>query len=129
MDVADPPETYDAARYCREGRAVLEDLTAAGCRPWWWAAPASISRRCSTACSRRANRPRRSGSGCVGNWRHLGLAVLYRRLTALDPATAARLHPHDTYRIVRALEVMEATGRPLSELIAAHRFQDAPIGC
>ena len=49
-----------------------------------------------------------------------------QRLAHLDPATAARLHPHDTYRIIRALEVMEATGRPLSEFIEAHRFQDAP---
>ena len=56
----------------------------------------------------------------------LGLPVLHRRLTALDPVTAARLHPHDTYRILRALEVMEATGRPLSELFAAHRFRDCP---
>ncbi len=57
----------------------------------------------------------------------LGLPALYQRLLHLDPATAARLHPHDTYRIVRALEVLEATGRPLSEFIEAHRFQDAPF--
>jgi tRNA dimethylallyltransferase len=56
----------------------------------------------------------------------LGLPVLYARLIHLDPATAARLHPHDTYRIVRALEVMAATGKPLSEFIATHRFQDMP---
>jgi tRNA dimethylallyltransferase len=58
--------------------------------------------------------------------RVLGLPALYARLLHLDPATATRLHPHDTYRIVRALEVISATGRPLSEFIAAHRFQDAP---
>ena len=56
----------------------------------------------------------------------LGLPALYARLLHLDPATASRLHPHDTYRIVRALEVISATGRPLSEFIKAHRFQDAP---
>ena len=56
----------------------------------------------------------------------LGLPVLYARLIHLDPATASRLHPHDTYRIVRALEVIAATGQPLSEFIKAHRFQDAP---
>ena len=55
-----------------------------------------------------------------------GLPSLYDRLKGLDPGAAARLHPHDTYRILRALEVMEATGRPLSALQAAHRFQDCP---
>jgi tRNA dimethylallyltransferase len=61
-----------------------------------------------------------------GELQDLGLPALYQRLLYLDPATADRLHPHDTYRIIRALEVMEATGKPLSAFIAAHRFQDAP---
>jgi tRNA dimethylallyltransferase len=40
---------------------------------------------------------------------------LHERLRAVDPAAAAALHPHDTRRLVRALEVFELTGRPLSE--------------
>jgi tRNA dimethylallyltransferase len=55
-----------------------------------------------------------------------GLGALFTRLQELDPATAARLSPGDTYRILRALEVMAATGRPLSEFFAAHGFKDAP---
>jgi tRNA dimethylallyltransferase len=50
----------------------------------------------------------------------LGDSVLHDRLAALDPATAARLHPHDRRRIVRALEVFELTGRPISTLQAEH---------
>ena len=41
--------------------------------------------------------------------------VLHAELARRDPATAARLRPSDTQRIVRALEVLEATGRPLAE--------------
>ncbi|QCK86757.1 tRNA (adenosine(37)-N6)-dimethylallyltransferase MiaA [Phreatobacter aquaticus] len=40
---------------------------------------------------------------------------LHARLTQIDPQTAAGLRPSDPQRIVRALEVMEATGRPLVE--------------
>src|SRR5438105_3322604 len=36
------------------------------------------------------------------------------RLAEVDPATAARLHPHDVRRVVRALEVWQLTGRPIS---------------
>ncbi|MDX2258880.1 MAG: tRNA (adenosine(37)-N6)-dimethylallyltransferase MiaA [Hyphomicrobiaceae bacterium] len=43
----------------------------------------------------------------------LGPADLHRELAARDPATGARLRPSDRQRIVRALEVFEATGRPL----------------
>jgi tRNA dimethylallyltransferase len=44
----------------------------------------------------------------------LGRAALHARLAEVDPTTAARLHPHDVRRIVRALEVWETTGRPIS---------------
>jgi tRNA dimethylallyltransferase len=43
-----------------------------------------------------------------------GPAALHARLAAADPASAARLHPNDVRRVVRALEVWELTGKPLS---------------
>lgn len=48
-----------------------------------------------------------------------GSAALHRRLAEVDPAAAARIHPHDVKRIVRGLEVARATGRPLSDAFAA----------
>ena len=44
------------------------------------------------------------------------LPALHRRLQELDPAAGARIHPNDRRRIVRALEVYEATGHPLTHL-------------
>jgi len=41
---------------------------------------------------------------------------LHKQLEAVDPATAKRLHANDERRIIRALEVLEKTGRPISEL-------------
>jgi tRNA dimethylallyltransferase len=41
-----------------------------------------------------------------------GLGWLHRRLAVLDPLAAARIHPNDPQRILRALEVCELTGRP-----------------
>lgn len=45
----------------------------------------------------------------------IGPAKLHEALAARDPQTAARLRPSDPQRIVRALEVLEATGKPLVE--------------
>jgi tRNA dimethylallyltransferase len=42
-------------------------------------------------------------------------AVLHARLAEVDPASAARLHANDQRRLVRALEVFELTGKPMSE--------------
>ena len=47
-----------------------------------------------------------------------GTHALHAQLAALDPAAAARIHPHDAKRIIRALEVAHATGRPLSAAFA-----------
>jgi tRNA dimethylallyltransferase len=55
-----------------------------------------------------------------------GREQLYARLQEVDPVTAARLHPHDTYRTIRALEVYERTGRPISALRQRHRFKEGP---
>ena len=44
-----------------------------------------------------------------------GTEDLHRRLARVDPPAAAAIHPNDLRRIVRALEVYEKTGRPISE--------------
>jgi tRNA dimethylallyltransferase len=46
--------------------------------------------------------------------REAGPGALHQRLAAVDPTAAARLHPSDTRRLVRALEVFEQTGKTIS---------------
>ena len=48
--------------------------------------------------------------------RELPVEELYRRLGEADPAAAGRIHPNDRKRLVRALEVYELTGQPISSL-------------
>lgn len=50
----------------------------------------------------------------------LDAPALHARLVSIDPQTAAKLRPSDTQRLMRAIEVFEATGRPLA------RWQEAP---
>jgi len=45
-----------------------------------------------------------------------GNDALYEELNGLDPLAAAKIHPHDAKRIIRALEVMETEKQPISEL-------------
>lgn len=49
-----------------------------------------------------------------------GNQFLHQKLVHLDPATAARLHMHDRRRIIRALEVIELEGKPISVLQTEH---------
>lgn len=50
--------------------------------------------------------------------------ALHRRLEAVDRAAAARIHPNDTYRIIRALEVFAVTGEPLTVFQQRHGFRE-----
>jgi tRNA dimethylallyltransferase len=49
-----------------------------------------------------------------GELREKGAAALMEELAGGDPVSAQRIHPNDTYRLLRALEVLRLTGRPLS---------------
>jgi len=50
-----------------------------------------------------------------GEARRQGSSAVHQELLKADPETARRLHPNDLRRVVRALEVIRATGRPFSE--------------
>jgi len=56
-----------------------------------------------------------------------GAAFLHTRLSKCDPAAAQNIHPNDEYRIIRALEIYEITGKSLSEYHEEHRFADEPF--
>lgn len=45
---------------------------------------------------------------------NLGLEELHKKLTIIDPEAASRIHQNDEKRIIRALEVYELTGKPIS---------------
>ena len=56
----------------------------------------------------------------------LGPAALYERLCRVDPVTGSKLHPNDVFRVIRALEVYESTGRPISAYHRQHGFSERP---
>jgi tRNA dimethylallyltransferase len=55
-----------------------------------------------------------------------GTDALYERLKKVDPKTAFHLHPNDLFRIIRALEVFDSTGAPISFYREQHRFGEKP---
>lgn len=58
--------------------------------------------------------PKHIHEGLISICRRCGSVALHERLAQIDPICAARIHPHDKQRILRGLEVFEATGKPLS---------------
>ncbi len=126
VDVADPDDPYNAARYAREGRAVISDLHRRGVPPLVVGGTGLYIKALLAGLFHQEEAVHRVRPRLARELAAQGLPGLRARLEALDPTTSRRLAPGDTYRILRALEVVEATGRPLSEFHDAHRFQDCP---
>lgn len=55
-----------------------------------------------------------------------GVRHLFEELKNVDPGAAERIHPHDSVRIIRALEIFRLTGVPISEYQSSHGFRESP---
>ncbi len=114
IDIAEPDEQFDAGRFVRCADAALRDIGARGRR-------AIVAGGCAyylrTLVCGLPESPRGDPDIRARLTRRLqaeGREALRSELQEADPQSARRIHANDTYRIVRALEVLAATGRPLS---------------
>jgi len=124
IDIADPAEPYSVARYVAEAAACVEDIFARGRMPivaggtglyidsllagrYFAQSPEDLSLR----------------EELIRRYDREGAAVLWQELESIDPDTAARLHPNDKKRVLRAIEVYRLTGKT----ITAHNLETQTI--
>ncbi|MBS3758061.1 MAG: tRNA (adenosine(37)-N6)-dimethylallyltransferase MiaA [Desulfobacterales bacterium] len=127
IDVADPDEPYDAARYAEEAGEWIAALDRRKMVPFVVGGTGLYIKAlahglCGANPSSPEIRERLRREAEIKGHR-----FLYERLVANDPEAAQRIHPNDSYRIIRALEVHESSGRPMSACQKAHGFADAPF--
>lgn len=115
IDVAEPDEVFSAARYAELARAALAEITARGRRPLVVGGTGLYLRALLHGLFEGPQRDEALRRRLERLGERFGDARLHRLLARVDPQAAARLEPRDRVRVVRALEVFRATGRPLSE--------------
>jgi tRNA dimethylallyltransferase len=116
FDLLDPAETYSLAGFKRDALAAFEDIWARGSFPWlvggtgqyvwalledWQVPEVAPDEALRQELTQQAERE--------------GVESLHARLAAVDPLAAGRIDPRNVRRVIRALEVFEHTGRPISE--------------
>jgi len=106
---------YSVGRFVREAERVLAELDAAGAVPVIVGGTGLYLKALLEGLSPIPAIPPAVREHWRAEAERWGPARLHAELGARDAVTAARLSPTDPQRIVRALEVMEATGRPLSD--------------
>jgi tRNA dimethylallyltransferase len=115
IDIVEPSETYDAARFAHDAEAAIVRLIDEGREPIVVGGTGFYLTSLFEGLFEGPGRDDRIRRELKARAEAEGPAGLHRALSEVDPVSAERIHPNDAARIVRALEVQMATGRPLSE--------------
>ena len=116
LDVADPEEDFSVARYVDMAAKCVDDILSRGKLP---ILAGGTGLYIDSLLSGRTFAPFQPDSPLRGQLeeqlRREGGAAMLARLAQVDPDSAARLHPNDEKRIIRALEVYQSTGKTITQ--------------
>lgn len=113
VDVVEPGETYTVARWLADAAAAVEACRGRGKRVLFVGGTPLYLRALRDGLDHQPPGDAAVRRRLEDEVRATGTDRLHNRLAEVDPAAAARIHPNDARRIIRALEVVELTGRPL----------------
>ena len=127
IDIRSPLERYSAAEFVADARPLMDDIVTRGRIPllvggtmlYFKALAEGLSDLPPANPAIRAELDARAAM--------LGWPALHQELARIDPQTAARLAPHDSQRLQRALEVWQLTGQPLSSFHADEKTTALPF--
>jgi tRNA dimethylallyltransferase len=125
LDVADPEEQLDAARFVQLADAAVADISGRGKRVIVAGGTGLWIRALLRGLLDAPGASPEFRAALREDFEQLGVPALHARLAEVDPGAAARILPNDRVRVERALEVHALSGRPLSELQREHRFAEA----
>ncbi|MDI6772238.1 MAG: tRNA (adenosine(37)-N6)-dimethylallyltransferase MiaA [bacterium] len=115
LDVADPGEAFTLADYQRLARLALADIRARGLLPLLVGGTGLYIRAIVDGLSLPPVPPDHALRAALEADESVhGPGHLHARLAVLDPAASARIHPRNLRRVIRAMEVVLRTGRPIS---------------
>jgi len=122
IDLIEPDEPFNVADYAPLAMAAVHDIHSRGRLPCIVGGSGLYIRSVTCCLDLPVASPDQSMRARLEEEaRVLGRAHLHERLRSVDPAAAARIHENDLKRVVRALEVYEKTGRPMSDV-----YREAP---
>ena len=121
IDIREPFEPYSAAEFREDALREMAAITRTGRIPLLVGGTMLYFRALSQGLAQLPKASPEVRKRLEAQAQVIGWAGLHQQLAQLDPAAAERIHPNDPQRIQRALEVIEVSGRKLSELQNEHR--------
>jgi len=115
IDICDPAETYSAADFRRDALAAMAEITAAGRIPLLVGGTMMYFKALIHGMSGLPSASSDVRRALEQEAEERGWEALHEELQSLDPIAAERIHPNNRQRLMRALEVLRLTGKPISE--------------
>ncbi len=127
IDLVDPDEDYSVADYQRDARRVIKELWSRGRLPFLVGGTGLyLQAVIDNYAFGKSGGDKALRERLAAEAEAEGVEALHERLKKIDPAAAAKIHPRDRRRIIRALEVFILEGRPISEQPALTRQRGSP---
>ncbi|UCD85176.1 MAG: tRNA (adenosine(37)-N6)-dimethylallyltransferase MiaA, partial [Deltaproteobacteria bacterium] len=124
IDLVYPDENFSAAEFKKHANQVIEKLTNEGKNVIVVGGTGLYIKALTKGLFEGAGKAPKLRDSLKRELEEYGELDMHRKLAEIDPVTASRLHPHDSFRVLRALEVYSITGKPISTLQREHGFGD-----
>jgi len=114
INIRDPMQPYSAAEFATDARALIADITERGKLPLLVGGTMLYFKALADGLDAMPKADAGVRAAIEVEAREKGWSAMHAMLALVDPVTAERLHPADSQRIARALEVFRLSGQPLS---------------
>jgi tRNA dimethylallyltransferase len=126
IDLISPEEAYSAARFRSEALTLMSEITARGKIPVLVGGTMLYFKALLQGLAELPQACPKTRADIDSQAEAHGWPFIHAELAKVDPQTAARLHPTDSQRVQRALEIFRISGRTMSELLAEEADQTLP---
>jgi len=123
VDIVEPGERYAAFRFIDDAGAAIKDILGRGKIPLVVGGTGLYLRALTEGIVEIENDDMSVRHRLEAEMEELGPEAMYERLEKIDPLEAARTHPNNKIRVIRALEVYYLTGHSRSELAVTGRYR------
>jgi len=122
IDFVDPAHEFDAVQYVLQADQAIENIVHRGKLPFVAGGTGFYIKALLHGLFKGRTADEKIIARLEAEAARRGSGALHERLAMTDPVAAARIHPNDRFRVIRALEVLESTGKPISHFHETHQF-------
>ena len=126
IDIISPENAYSAADFRADALRLIKDIQSRGRVPLLVGGTMLYFRALEQGLSTLPSADEALRQMLEQELKEKGVQHMHERLAAIDPESAARIHPNDPQRITRAIEVYELSGKPMSVWWAEQQAQSFP---